>query len=700
MRISVLYQPLEMRTTVTLFACLPLIAAAQSLVSQAPQQRTALLEDFTGIHCGYCPEGHAIAASLKAAHPDDLVVVGVHAGGYAVPGVGEPDFRTTEGTAIDANFTISGYPAGVINRLTFGGLDDLGRGAWEGAVNDVLAMSSNVNLGVSSSFDDGSRDLTVTVELYYTGDSPDPASDYISVFLKESHLDGPQVDYANGNHANYDHTNVLRAYLTDVWGDEQTSTAAGTSVIRTYTYNVPIGFDIANCEVVAFVSEFKTAVYQVREVVADGGNTTVVGQLDANSGTHAGGSDGSATAFNYSFNNLLGAPADYEVSVINNGAPASWGTSFSVNGNTFNTPTVMQLSDMSASDIVVSITPDATPGVGAYLLRVASVNDPMSPVLVRNINVISNVHDLIVSNPQAEPHIPLYETALSYEPFSAGTNRDNFVKFAEAGALGDVLNYYFNVSWTFPSITDDVVDQLAPLMDGGANLMIAGQDIGWDQSGATGSYGTPVTQAFYTSHLLADFVTDGSTATTQVAFVAGDQVFDGVPSSGLNNVFSTNIYPDEITPIAPAVSIMYYNGNAAKIGGLRAQTSNYKVVYFGTGPEQMTNVEVGSRMIGLSHDWFYGVVGVDEFDADLAALLGQAYPSPSNDVVTIPLNSIEQKATLRLMDATGREVLSRLVAPGTTQVSIDVSTLGAGIYVYQLIGVQGNSASRTLQVLH
>ncbi len=240
-----------MRKIATLLIAAPLCANAQSLVSTGPQNRTALLEDFTGIHCGYCPEGHVIMASLEAALTDRIVGVGVHAGGYAVPGTGEPDFRTPEGTAIDAHFTISGYPAGVINRHLFGGLDDLGRGAWEGAVNDILAMPSPVNVGVESTYDGGTQELTVHVHALYTADSP-LGNDYVSVLVMENHLVGWQTDYANGNHTNYDHMHVLRHYLTDTWGEDVGNPTAGSTIDRIYTYTVPATWNIANCDVVAF----------------------------------------------------------------------------------------------------------------------------------------------------------------------------------------------------------------------------------------------------------------------------------------------------------------------------------------------------------------------------------------------------------------------------------------------------------------
>ncbi len=189
-----------MKQLVTLIGLAPMMALGQSLVYPVPQNRTALLEEYTGIHCGYCPEGHAIAASLEGVLQDKFVTVGVHAGGYAVPGAGEPDFRTADGTAIDAYFTVGGYPAGTVNRHLFNGADDLGRGAWEGAVNDMLALPSPVNVGVESSFD--GTTLTVHVVGLYTGNSP-AGNDFLSVLIKENGLVGYQADYTNGTQPNY-----------------------------------------------------------------------------------------------------------------------------------------------------------------------------------------------------------------------------------------------------------------------------------------------------------------------------------------------------------------------------------------------------------------------------------------------------------------------------------------------------------------
>jgi len=253
---------------------------AQTLVDDQPQARTVLLEEYAAIHCGNCPVGHALAASLISAHPGRVTAVELHGGGLAEPGPGEPEFRSEWSTALWSHYGVASQPRGSINRIPVGGQTVISTSGWTNAAVNALALPSPANIGLASTFDPDPRTLTVSVELYYTGDSPG-GSDRLSVFLKENHLFGYQQDYQNGAHADYDHENILRAYITDLWGDEVTMTDQATLVSRTYTFAVPEAWDIANCEVVAFVSEYQAEIYQARSVMANGGFTTAVPDVHA-----------------------------------------------------------------------------------------------------------------------------------------------------------------------------------------------------------------------------------------------------------------------------------------------------------------------------------------------------------------------------------------------------------------------------------
>src|SRR5262249_3664165 len=155
---------------------------------------------------------------------------------------------------------------------------------------------------------------------------------------------------------------------------------------------------------------------QARSVLADGGTTLIVGSLSTSSPTYQAGSNGNSTVFGNSFTNELGAAANYLISLTTTDAPAGWQSHFTFDGNDYNTPTEVGIDAGIPAGVDVTVSPDATPGIGTYLLTVASVDDPGAPIIEQEFHVISGVHDLVVTNPQAEPHDVLYMDGLSSEP--------------------------------------------------------------------------------------------------------------------------------------------------------------------------------------------------------------------------------------------------------------------------------------------
>ena len=80
----------------------------RSQVSAEPQNKKILLEEFTGIHCGNCPDGHAMAKKLHTAKPEDVFIIAVHAGYYAEPGADQADLRTDDGIELHDFFGADG----------------------------------------------------------------------------------------------------------------------------------------------------------------------------------------------------------------------------------------------------------------------------------------------------------------------------------------------------------------------------------------------------------------------------------------------------------------------------------------------------------------------------------------------------------------------------------------------------------------
>lgn len=259
--------------------------SAQTIVSTAPQNKKVILEEFTGINCVYCPQGHAIANSIKQANPNNVFLINVHVGGYATPGAGQPDFRTSFGTAIANQSNLTGYPAGTVNRTAFTGLAQNGgagtamsRNNWTNASNQILSQASYVNVGVTGSIDVNTRVLTVNVEAYYTGNSP-VTSNRLNVALLQNNTLGPQTGGNMGD--SYNHQHRLIHLLTGQWGETYTTVTTGTLVTRTYTYTIPAAYnsviaEMGEFELVAFVTESQ------QKIISGNGATPTYTGLTAN----------------------------------------------------------------------------------------------------------------------------------------------------------------------------------------------------------------------------------------------------------------------------------------------------------------------------------------------------------------------------------------------------------------------------------
>lgn len=244
---------------------------AQSFVSTSPESKNVVLEEFTGIHCGFCPDGHVVGQGIYDQNPGDVVLINIHSGSYANPNPGEPDFRTPFGAAIDGQASVSGYPAGTVNRYQFsmsqGGGTAMSRGDWATASSQILAQPSYVNVAAQSSIDVSTRVLTVNVEGYYTGTVPTGITNKINVALLQNNVAGPQSGAASWNpgaiisgpwNPTYNHQHMFRHFLTGQWGESITNTSG--LYTNTFTYTIPadlngVAYDLFNLDVAVFIAE-------------------------------------------------------------------------------------------------------------------------------------------------------------------------------------------------------------------------------------------------------------------------------------------------------------------------------------------------------------------------------------------------------------------------------------------------------------
>jgi hypothetical protein len=303
---------------------------SQTIVGTDPENKNVVLEEFTGIHCGYCPQGHAIAQSILDNHPDDVVLIAIHTGGYAVPGNGEPDFRTEWGAAIAGQSGLTGYPAATVNRHLFPGWSQgsgtaMSRNYWSAAADQILASPSYLNVGAEATLVTSTRQLVVYVEVYYTGDSPNETN-LLNVAVMQNNIYG----YQSGGGSNYRHMHMLRHLLTGQWGIVIPETTEGTLYTASFAYELPedirdVELVIEDLDIGVFVTESHQEV--ISGILAD---TTIIVSNDYDAAINevsvpqtlcSGTLSPVVTLKNYGVNNLTSLEFTYSV---NGGETASY----------------------------------------------------------------------------------------------------------------------------------------------------------------------------------------------------------------------------------------------------------------------------------------------------------------------------------------------------------------------------------------
>ena len=699
-----------MKKIFTLITSILLLAGgliAQTIVGTLPMQKNAILEEFTGIHCQFCPDGHAIAQSIMNNNPGRAFTIALHQGSFANPSANEPDFRTPFGDAIAGQTGLTGYPSGTVNRHIYSGsATALGRGAWAGACDQVMMEASPVNIGIVSNYVASTRTLTITVELYYTANAP-TSSNFINVALLQDSIYGPQT--GGGAGSNYRHMHMLRHMITGQWGDEVTTTTQGTLVTRNYTYVVPANYInipavVENMNIVAFVAQGHQEILTGDEVKAIGGTNLYIGEMTSAEPKIKNGFMDFESSFTLAANSNLAGTSSFEFSIEAENAPTGWQAVYMIDGVEYTGSAIVNLTKGSPKPITLKVIPGSAAGFPNYILKMKSLANSSAPEKKISVSVIAGVTDLVVNGtggPQTTTHQAAYVNGLiasgitSYAVTNANVMRD----MVNANAYKDVFTFWMNISWTFPALSDSQAEALKVFMNAGHNVFIGGQDIGWDiMSGDASANGNAITRDFYTNYLKAKFINDGASTNNQLKVVAGNPIYGDVPMSPIIDVFGGNMYPDQIDAEPGAQVIFNYN-TEAKHAAIMYEAENYRSVYFGIGLEMIGNAEIRNQIIGLTRAWLADeMVGVEYSAAVNALLNGQNYPNPAKEFTYIKVTEAAKGGAIEIYNLNG-QLVNRQNIESSLITRIDLSQLSEGVYVYRVISGNITSEARKLTVI-
>jgi hypothetical protein len=250
---------------------------AQTLVSTNPQNKNAIIEEFTGVRCPNCPAGHNIAKSILNDYPGKAFVIAYHPqnSGYTVPRkTTDPDMRRTYPNAFYSSSYVGSrfMPGAMINRRLWNSKRLSGRGGWRSKSETIMNETSPVNIGLKSTYDIAGDELDIDIEVYFTDNVTDPLSLY--VYLLEDSLVAKQSNGGN----NYVHMHVFREALSAQWGDNVSGpTIIGSLYSTTINKKLNTTLDplnLDNTHVIAFLyNKSNEEVITGFEVKAKGGTS-------------------------------------------------------------------------------------------------------------------------------------------------------------------------------------------------------------------------------------------------------------------------------------------------------------------------------------------------------------------------------------------------------------------------------------------
>ena len=180
---------------------------------EAPTELTkkAVIFEFTGIHCTNCPAGHEAIEQIDSVYHGHIIPISVHAGFFAEPYPGEPDFRTPFGDKIFTDLGLSSTPAASIASLNENDAISGAPTSWQGEVGSVIPDYTDFIITPDIQLQDST--LQARYVITERVEAQNPLRFYALII--EDHIEGPQA----GSDINpYDHRHVLRKCINDISG--------------------------------------------------------------------------------------------------------------------------------------------------------------------------------------------------------------------------------------------------------------------------------------------------------------------------------------------------------------------------------------------------------------------------------------------------------------------------------------------------
>ena len=246
-------------------------------------ERNALIEDYTGHKCTFCPGAAEIAKGIEEANPGRAFTATIHCGPSSS---GITDFQSTgfvDGVDFTYDFTnpqglemgsyfygaavgFNSNPKGNVNRFQEeSGAYFISPSRWSSTTDSVFNTTLPINIQAKSNYFESTRAAYIHVESELMTDLTGKYN--IVGYILQNEIIAPQKG-VDGVDLNYKHHNVhLGNFYDETWGRSiiSESEPAGTKIQTNFSYKLPDGLSKEDIHFLIFVYNRET--FEVMQVI-------------------------------------------------------------------------------------------------------------------------------------------------------------------------------------------------------------------------------------------------------------------------------------------------------------------------------------------------------------------------------------------------------------------------------------------------
>jgi len=221
------------------------------------QIKNVLLEQHTGVWCGWCVDGTVRMDEILGLYGDRVIGVKIHNG---------DDMEIPEQSVIARALGLTGYPTGSVDRKDFGGLVFLSRSAWKTSCESQMQQKAKAEVDCFYTLDKEARIVRIHVMANIT-ESMDFSLKF-NAYIVENDVTGEGSGYNQSNYLSgrpgyednpyynqpstiigYHHMKVVRKMIGGAWGvagELPTSVKAGDFYSYEFESAIDEGWNIDN----------------------------------------------------------------------------------------------------------------------------------------------------------------------------------------------------------------------------------------------------------------------------------------------------------------------------------------------------------------------------------------------------------------------------------------------------------------------